>query len=229
MNFSKLFLASLFMISNSFCNTNKKSKETSKKVFGSFMIALGENPNNKVQCVASFKDTDIDGDQFGFDNFTTIKLDSFNLTFDSVFYPQYDTEIDTSLYLGYHKWRITNNNKNYEYSSECKPFKVISEIPSKIGKNDIIIKCESLLSTDKVTLLISGDYTENSETIIDLTANDGYFTIPKSIIDKIEGRNLLMYFNISTIKNIPPDDFLTAGGILETTKVTKQYEFEINR
>ena len=229
MNLSKFIFALLLIVSMSFCNTKKENQDTVEKVFGTFMIALGENPNNKVQCVANFKKNDKDGDQYGFNNSTSIQLDSFHLTFDSVLYPQYDTEIDTSHFLGRHTWNINSNKKVKHYNFESKPFKIITEIPSLVGKNDITIKCESLLSTDKVTLLISGDYTENSETIIDITPNNGYFTISKSILDKIEGTNLLMHFNLSSVKNIPPDDFLTAGGILESTRVTKQYKFQIIR
>jgi hypothetical protein len=229
MNFSKLLLAFLFLVSISFCNTKKETKDTVEKVFGSFIIALGENPNNKVQCVANFKKDDKDGDHISLNNSTSIQFDSFNLSFDSVYFPQYDTEIDTSYFLGRHTWNITNNNKVKQYHFESKPFKIISEIPQVIGKNDIIIKCESLQSTDKVTMLISGDYTDNSETIIDINPNNGYFIISKSILDKIEGTNLLMYFNLSSVKNIPPDDFLTAGGILESTRVSKQYKFQLIR
>jgi len=208
---------------------NTKAEPNTKKVFGNLVIALGEEDNNKVQCVAGFTENNDEGDRVGLGSQATVMLDSFALVFDPVAYPQYDTEIDTAHFTGPHTWTITRNNKQTSYSFISKDFKITSAIPAVVGKEDVKITCNALQKNDKVTLLISGDYTDHSETIMDIEAADGYFIISKATWDKIEGTNLFMHFNLSSIQQIPPDDCLAIGGILEATRVTRQYAFRLVR
>lgn len=225
-NLPKLTLISLFLAS---CN-NKPAKENGRQsIYGKFMIALGEGAFDKVQCVAGFSKSKEDGDQFSLGNSTNIFLDTFKLTFDSVYFPQYDTEIDTSHYLGKHAFKISNQGENKEYTFVSKPFKIVTDIPSIVGKEDIKVNCNSIQSSDKVDLLIGGDYSDNSETIIDITPSDGYFIIPKTVWQKVEGSNLYMWFNLTSVKNIEPDNLLTLGGKIEATRVSKHYDFKIEK
>jgi len=193
------------------------------------MFALGEESHNKIQCVATFSDAEDFWNHFGLDQSSSLLIDSFPVIFDSTIFPQFVLELDTNYFHGYHTWHITNNKKKIDYSFECKPFKITSEIPSTVGKENVIIKCQSIQSTDKVTLIISGGYTDDSESIFDITPDEGYFTISKEILDKIKGSNLSMRFNLSSVKKIDPDDLLTAGGIIEATRVTKDYNFRLAR
>ena len=134
-----------------------------------------------------------------------------------------------SMFAGNHKWivALADGSKN-EYPFEAKSFRITSEIPSTVGREDLVITCNALTKTDEVFMMLSGDFSENSENDLEIIPEDGKFVIPASFWKKVDPIQCSMWFNISTKKKIKPDDFFV-GGEIEATRVTKHYEIKIVR
>ena len=212
------------------CNITTSNEKLSKNIYAKFMVALGEDITNEMQCVAEFfKDPD-DLKPIALEKGSKVLLDNQELEFDPSPYPNFISERKASEFIGKHKWTVNlGSGAKNEYEFEVAPFNIISSIPEKIGTTDIKVECENLKSTDEVTLMLSGDLSSNSENFLEIKPQDGYFIIPKTFLEQVDPIKLEMHFNLSRIQRISGDDYFGKGVEIEWTKVTKHYTTTVIR
>ena len=198
-------------------------------IYAQLMVALGDNPKTKMQCVAEFMNDPDDMKKIALEKGSKVLLDNKELNFDDSYYPNYVQERDAGEFPGKHKWTINIANRlKKEFDFEVVPFLIKTTIPEKIGKSDLKIDCENLKSTDEVFLMLTADFSDNSETSLNITPQDGYFIIPKEFLQKVDPIKVDMHFNISRIKKID-DDYFTKGVEIEWTKITNPFTTQIVR
>ena len=227
MKFISIFFYTLLLFS---CQTNSQNKEIKKELFIKFQFALGDNEFNNTQCLVEIQKNEDDTKKIALPKECKIYIDSIQLSFDNEIYPNYSTEIEANYFIGKHKWLIDFGKEiKKEIEFEVAPFKLKNDIPKKIGNTDLKIECENLKSTDLITLLISGELSDNSETYLEIKPNDGFFIIPKDFLRKVDAKDLEIRFNISRKIIINDDNYFGNGIEIEITKITKDYETKIIR
>lgn len=227
MKFTHLYIFIILLFS---CQTKSQNKENKKELFVKFQLALGDNEFNSTQCLVEFQKDIEDTKKVALPKECKIYIDSTQLNYDHEFGPNYSTEIDAKYFIGKHKWVIDfgkEPKKVIEF--EVVAFNFKNEIPDKIGNTDLKIECENLKSTDFITLLISGDLSDNSESYMEIKPNDGYFIIPKDFLRKVDAKKVEFKFNITRKIIINDDDYFGNGLEIEFTKITKDFETKIIR
>ena len=200
-----------------------------QNIYAKLMVALGDDPTNEMQCVAEFMKDPDDLKKIALEKGSKVLIDNKELNFDDSYYPNYVLERKRSEFLGKHKWTINIANRfQKEFDFEVVPFLIKSTIPEKIGKVDLRIECENLKSTDRVFLMLTADFSDKSETYLDIEPQNGYFIIPKEFLQKVDPIKVEMHFNISRIQKID-DDYFTKGVEIEWTKITNRFNTQIVR
>ncbi len=223
----KIFAATLFLTAVISCSMTATKNRQKSKPYAKLMVALGEDVSNQVQCVAEFYKAPDDIKTIALEEGTKVLLDNLELQHDTSYYPNYVLERKPSEFIGTHKWSILfKGGEKKEYNFEVKPFTITSIIPDEIGQTDLVVKCDNLKSTDKVFLMLSADFTDERENSLDITPQEGFFTIPKSFFRKVDPVSLEMHFNISRIDKVINDSFFKEVEI-EWTKITKRYKARI--
>lgn len=220
----RTFTKTLLLLAVVSCSMTTASKRQQNKIYAKLMVALGDDASNQMQCVAEFyKDPD-DIKTIALKQGAKVLLDNLELQYDTSYYPNFVLERTASEFIGRHKWTILfNSGEKKEYNFEVKPFEITSIIPEEIGQTDLIVKCNNLKSTDKVFLMLTADFTDESENSLDITPQDGFFTIPKSFWKKVDPISLEMHFNISRVEKVFNDSYFKEVEI-EWTKITKRYK-----
>ena len=225
----RLIILTLF-ISIVSCSMTTNNKKVNENIYAKLMVALGEDITNEMQCVAEFMKDPDDLKKIALKQGSKVILDNQELKFDDSYYPNYGMERKASDFLGKHKWIIdigAETKKEYEF--EVLSFNITSIIPDKIGQSDLKVVCENLKSTDKVFLMLTADFSENSETSLDIQPQEGYFIITKDFLKKVDPIQLEIHFNISRIRSITDDGYFSKGVDLEWTKITKKYKTTVVR
>jgi hypothetical protein len=209
------------------CGGTTPSGKSIPKSYAEFKLILGEQHDAKTTSIAEFSKDDEYGDKISLGEGVKLFLDNTLLDLNSEVYHQYNKEEDTSVFAGNHKWVIAlADGTKKEYPFEAKPFRITSEIPATVGKEDLVITCNAISKTDHVFMMLNGDFSENSEKDLEIIPGEGKFTIPASFWKTVDPIQCSMWFNISTEKEIKKDDFFV-GGAIEATRVTKFYEIKV--
>jgi hypothetical protein len=212
------------------CSTSGNNDKAKENIYAKLMLALGEDSTNKMQCVAEFMKNPDDLKKIALKDGAKLMLDNQELKYDASPYPNYIMERKAADFLGKHVWKIeTGPETVQEYEFEVVPFNIVSDIPEKIGTTDLTIECENLRSTDKVFLMLSAEFSENSETSLDIAPQDGFFIIPKDFLKRVDPITIEMHFNISRILSINEDPYFGKGVNIEWTKITKRYQTTVVR
>lgn len=225
----RLIIFTLFVsiVSCSMTTNKEKGKEN---IYAKLMVALGEDITNEMQCVAEFLKDPGDLKKIALKQGSKVILDNQELKYDDSYYPNYGMERKASDFSGKHKWTINiGSETKKEYDFEVFPFNITSSIPDKIGQGDLKVVCKNLKSTDKVFLMLTADFSENSETSLDIKPQEGFFIIPKDFLKKVDPIQLEMHFNISRVRSITDDDYFSKGVDIEWTKITKKYKTTVVR
>lgn len=212
------------------CSMTTNKEKVKENIYAKLMVALGEDITNEMQCVAEFMKDPDDLKKIALKQGSKVMLDDQELKYDDSHYPNYAMERKASDFSGKHKWIINIGaaiKKEYEF--EVLPFNITSTIPDKIGQSDLKVACENLKSTDKVFLMLTAGFSENSETSLDIKPQEGYFIIPKDFLKKVDPIQLEIHFNISRTRSITNDDYFSKGVDIEWTKITKKYKTTVVR
>lgn len=222
-----VFISLILFIS---CSSADKKKQSAENIYASLMLAMGDSSFDKMQCVAEFTREPDDLKKIALKKEAKVLLDNEPLRFDDTYYPTYDLEKEASAFPGKHTWTIEPDagiKKTYEL--EVVLFRITSEIPGKMGISDVKVECENLKSTDKVTLLLTANLSDTSESFLEITPADGHFIIPADFLKKVDPIQLDLHFNIARIKSVKDDDYFGKGVDIEYTVITRRFTTKIER
>lgn len=170
------------------CNETGSAADPLTDYYHEYLIALGEEGMNKVQCVATFYDgEDAFGKASALPAEYAVFLDSLTLPLDKQVYPVYSTELDRKGFAGSHSWQV---KKNGQLLLEI-PFRFVffrAEPPEEknAGNKELVIPVAGLKEGDTLECWFDNMDLENETDRFNYLVSNNTITIPLRDLQRLK-------------------------------------------